>query len=138
MDDRDAATQIARAVMERVPLLKDRVNLRRRQLRAKDTDVLTISGLRTGIVTTILGEAGLQVGSRPIILPEGVSIENIMEPVVEIWGAIINQLEEELEPDERTNVVASAPSILAGIGVLANKAMPRPRAAIRTRSPSTN
>lgn len=126
MDDRDPATQIARAVMERVPQLKGRVNLRRRQLRAKDTDVLTISGLRTGIVTTILGEAGLQVGSRPITLPEGVDVDDIMEPVVEIWGAIVNQLEEELEPEERPNVVVSAPSILAGIGVLANKAMPRP------------
>lgn len=126
MDDRDPATRIARAVMEEVPQLRGRINLRRRQLRRNDPEVLTISGLRTGVVTTILGEAGLQVGARPITLPDDVSADEIRGHVVDIWKAIIDLLEEDLEPEERQNVVVSAPSILAGIGVLAHKAMPNP------------
>ncbi len=126
MDARDPATQIARAVMDQVPQLQGRVNVRRRQLRRHDPEVLTISGLRTGIVTTILGEAGLQVGSRPVTLPDGVEIEDIEAPIVRLWSAILGEIEDELEPDRRPEVVVSAPSILAGLGVLAHQAMPAP------------
>jgi DNA sulfur modification protein DndB len=126
MDERDPATQIARSVMEEVPQLQGRINLRRRQLRRRDPEVLTISGLRTGIVTTILGEAGLQIGSRPISLPDGVSVEDVEKSVVSLWTAIVEQLEDELEPERRSEVVVSAPSILAGLGVLAHQAMPTP------------
>ena len=62
MDTRDPATGITRPVMEASDIIRDAVNLRRRQLRRTDKEKLTISALRTGIVTTILGAPGLQVG----------------------------------------------------------------------------
>jgi DGQHR domain-containing protein len=126
MDSMDPATQITRSVIEASEVIRDRVNLRRRQLRARDEDVLTISALRTGVVTTLLGEAGLQVGARPVEIPEGVELEHLEAAVVEVWCAILEQLDEELEPARRPSVVVSAPSILAGIGVLAHQAVPQP------------
>jgi DNA sulfur modification protein DndB len=126
MDSMDPATAITRAVIDASEVIRDRVNLRRRQLRRKDEDVLTISALRTGIVTTILGEAGLQIGARPLELPEGTEFEHLEAVVVEVWCAILEQLEEELDPARRSEVVVSAPSVLAGIGVLAHQAMPQP------------
>jgi len=125
MDTQDPATAITRTVAEQ-DVIQGRVNLRRRQLRKRDEDVLTISALRTGIVTTILGEAGLQVGSRPLELPEDTEFEQLEHAVVEVWTAILEQLEEELEPERRAEVVVSSPSVLAGIGVLAHQAMPSP------------
>jgi DNA sulfur modification protein DndB len=125
MDSQDPATKITREVIE-ASVVKDRVNMRRRQLRRKDEDLLTISALRTGIVTTILGESGLQVGARPVELPEGTELELVEHAVVEVWSAILEFLEEDLEPERRPEVVVSAPSILAGIGVLAHRAMPAP------------
>jgi len=126
MDTQDPATAITKLVAEEVDVVAGRVNLRRRQLRKRDEDVLTISALRTGIVTTILGEAGLQVGSRPVAIPEGTELEQVEHAVVEVWRAILELLEEELDPERRAEVVVSAPSVLAGIGVLAHQAMPSP------------
>ena len=126
MDTQDPATAITRTVAEQVEVIQGRVNLRRRQLRKRDEDVLTISALRTGIVTTIMGEAGLQIGSRPVELPEGTELEQLEHAVLEVWTAILEHIEEELEPERRPEVIVSAPSVLAGIGVLAHQAMPSP------------
>lgn len=126
MDSMDPATAITRAVIETSDVIRDRVNLRRRQLRRKDEDMLTISALRTGVVTTILGEAGLQVGARPVELPEGSELEHVEAAVIDVWTAILEHLEDELDPSRRADVVVSAPSILAGIGVLAHQAVPQP------------
>jgi DGQHR domain-containing protein len=126
MDSMDPATAITRAVIESSDVIRDRVNLRRRQLRRKDDDVLTISALRTGIVTTILGEAGLQIGARPVDLPQSAEFEHIEAAVVDVWSAILEHLEDELDPSRRADVVVSAPAVLAGIGVLAHQAVPQP------------
>jgi DNA sulfur modification protein DndB len=126
MDSQDPATAITRTVAEQVDVIRGRVNLRRRQLRKKDEDVLTISALRTGVVTTMLGEAGLQVGSRPVELPEGTEPEQLEHAVLEVWTPILELLEEELDPERRPEVVVSSPSVLAGIGVLAHQAIPSP------------
>ena len=119
-------TAITRAMIESSDVIRDRINLRRRQLRRKDDDVLTISALRTGIVTTILGEPGLQIGARPVGLPEGTELEHVEAAVVHVWSAVLDHLEEELDPTRRADVVVSAPAILAGIGVLAHHAVPQP------------
>lgn len=126
MDTLDPATQITRTLSEQSPVLKDRVNLQRRQLRARDPELVTISGLRTGVVTTILGLPGLQTGSRPIDLPEGVDPEALEAEVVDVWSAIVEALEDELQPAKRRDVVVSAPSVLAGLGVVAHHAVSSP------------
>jgi DNA sulfur modification protein DndB len=131
MDSLDLATKITRRVMEESIVLREGgVNLQRRQLRRSDPELMTISGLRTGMVTTILGVSGLQVGSRPIEPThpalEGTDPELLAEAVVEVWTAILEQLEPELRRERRRDSVVSAPAILAGLGVLAHHAVPQP------------
>jgi hypothetical protein len=133
MDMVDVATKITRKLMEASDVLRGRVNLQRRQLRAKDTDVLTISALRTGIVTTILGAAGLQVGSRSIATGEkagelhpDTNLDALERAVVDVWMGILEQLEDELDPTRRAQTVVWAPAVLAGIGIVAHHAMPAP------------
>ena len=124
MDSTDPATAITRKLMGASPILRDRVNLRRRQLRKLDRELLTISALRTGVVTTMLGAPGLQVGSRSVELPEDIDVDSLEDRIVDVWLAVIEDLEEALDPDGRENSVASSPAVLAGIGILAHHAMP--------------
>lgn len=126
MDTMDPATRITREVMEATEVLRGRVQLRRRQLRKSDPEVLTISALRTGIVTTVLGTAGLQIGSRPIELPENVTEDTLTDAVVEVWTSILEMIEEDLTPERRSASVVSAPAILAGVGAVAHHAIPAP------------
>lgn len=127
MDSQDFATKVTRRIIEESDVLRDKVNMQRRQLRRTDTDLLTISALRTGVVTTILGTAGLQVGSRPIpALPSETNREEVESATVEVWTAIAEALEDELQPSRRPFSVVSAPSVLAGIGAVAHHTMPVP------------
>ena len=126
MDTHDPATRITRAVMESSDVLQNAVNLRRRQLRRSDPEKLTISALRTGIITTILGAGGLQVGSRSVVLPDSAEYEHVEAAVVETWTAILDLLAEDLDPESRQNSVVSSPALLAGIGIIAHHAMPSP------------
>ena len=126
MDSMDPATKITRTVAEQADVIRGRVNMRRRQLRRKDDDLVTISGLRTAIVTTLMGEPGLQIGSRPIAFADDVELERVEAAVVEVWSAILEELEDELDTERRPGVVVSSPAILAGLGVLAHQALPSP------------
>ena len=71
---------------------------------------MTISGLRTGIVTTILGTPGFQVGSKPIDPDDlrGADERDLGDAVVDIWNALFEVLEGELSPDRRAESVVSA------------------------------
>ncbi len=131
MDSMDIATKITRRVMEESLVLSEGgVNLQRRQLRRSDKELMTISGLRTGIVTTILGASGLQVGSRPIDPThpglEGADPEVLADAVVDVWTALLEELEQELKQERRADSVVSAPALLAGLGVIAHHAVPAP------------
>jgi DGQHR domain-containing protein len=126
MDTQDPATRITREVIEASDVLRDRIQLRRRQLRQSDPEILTISALRTGVVTTMFGVSGLQFGSRPVGLPDGVVESELEQAVVEVWTGILEQLEDEFDPKQRSQTVVSAPSILAAIGVVAHHSMPSP------------
>ncbi len=128
MDTMDVATSITREVMKASDVLGNglRVNLTQRQLGVRDPELVTISGLRTAIVTTILGEAGLQYGSKPIPPIEGAELDQVTHDVVAVWEAILALLESELEPMRRRHSVAGAPAVLAGIGALAHRTMNQP------------
>lgn len=129
MDTLDLATRIARELASESEVLIERgVNVKRRQLRRSDQEAMTISGLRTGVVTTILGRAGIQVGSRPLagVLAEGSNEDAIRDAVIEVWKEILDILDDEFDPKRREESVASAPSILAGIGIVAHHTLPVP------------
>ena len=93
------------------------MHLRRWQLRRDDPEIMTISALRTAIVTTVLGMLGLQVRARPTELPEDADAEALREAVVQVWTAIVDELDDELDPANRESNVVSSPAVLAGIGV---------------------
>jgi DNA sulfur modification protein DndB len=63
MDDRDPITHVARQVEQKVSFFKGRVNTVRRQLRASDDHVLTITALRNACVTLAKGIGGVQHGT---------------------------------------------------------------------------
>jgi DGQHR domain-containing protein len=127
MDSQDLATQITRRLIRDSEVLRDRVNVQRRQLRQSDPEFLTISALRTGIVTTMLGPAGLQVGTRPVsALAEGVDLAQLEVAIAEVWHAILEHLEDELQPARRPHSIVSSPAVLAGVGILAHRTLPSP------------
>jgi DGQHR domain-containing protein len=126
MDTQDFATRVTRSVIAASAIINGRVHTNRRQLRRNDRELLTISALRTGVVTTLLGGAGLQVGSRPVDLPPDVDQAAAERIAVAIWTSILELLAPALAPNVRTNSVAPAPAVLAGIGVVAHHSMPAP------------
>jgi DNA sulfur modification protein DndB len=121
MDSRDPATAITRTVIDATDL---KVNLRRRQLRKSDPELMTISALRQGVVCTILGEPGFQVGARPVQLDPDIDLDELRDAVVEVWTAMLEMLEEHLQPDRRGDTVLSGPAFIAAVGVIAHHAMP--------------
>lgn len=121
MDCRDPATAITRAVIDAADV---KVNLRRRQLRKSDPELMMISALRQVVVCTILGEPGFQVGARPVQLHPGIDLEGLRDAVVEVWTAILELLEENLQPDRRADTVLSGPAFIAAVGVIAHHSMP--------------
>lgn len=123
----DPATNIARALAETSPVLKGRVDFKSRSLAKTNKHVMTISALRTAMLTTLLGSKGLTVGTRPLEdLPEGTDFALAQERALTVWTSILNLMEASLEPEARQETVAAYPTILAGIGMLAHRTMPTP------------
>jgi DGQHR domain-containing protein len=127
MDNRDFATRLTRRLMGESPLLKDRVEERRRQLRRKDPALVTISGLRQGITATILGPSGLEVGARPMPdLDDDVDPDALADEVIDLWLDILEALEDAFVDEtgqRRTDTMVSAPSVLAAIGIVGKKVL---------------
>jgi DNA sulfur modification protein DndB len=117
MDARDPLTGVSREVERRVPFFKDRVNKVRRQLRATDTDVVTITGLRGACVTFAKGINGVQFGSRPVAFEAG-SVKQLTEAAVSWFEAVADAIGPSIE--DREKKLASTPAVLAAIGALGN------------------
>jgi DNA sulfur modification protein DndB len=124
MDQYDPATSITRSLMEDSDVLRGAVNVTRRQLRKSDPEKVTLSGLRTAVVTTLVGISGLALGTNPVKLPEEIGLEDTRKAVLDVWTPLLEEFADELEPARRADLLISAPSILAGIGGLAHHAMP--------------
>ena len=125
MDQRDYGTRVTRRLMDESELLRDRVEERRRQLRKRDSALVTISGLRQGVVTTIFGSTGLEIGARQVPdLPEGGDEEALADEVVGLWIDILDALEDGIADSggqRRVESIATAPVVLAALGVVAHK-----------------
>jgi hypothetical protein len=120
-DSYDPVTSLTRRVIEATGL---RVATNARQLGAKDPEQVTLSALRQGVLTTVAGRPGIQLGSKPYELPGAVSEEQLTAAVTDIWARIVKVVEPYLDAAGRKTTVLPAPSIMAGIGVLANASMP--------------
>ncbi|WP_280316747.1 DNA sulfur modification protein DndB [Nocardia wallacei] len=128
-DQRDPATQIVRALMAK-PILQPNgqmvpvasiVQQASRQVGKRSPQWVTLSALRTLVVTTLLGRSGLQYGAKPVPLPEGSDFDSVLEEITDLVHAILQQFAEHFA-DKDTNLIGS-PAIMAGIGVAANRAV---------------
>ena len=117
MDARDPVTGISRELERRVPFFNGRVNKVRRQLRATDTDIVTITSLRGACVTFAKGINGIQYGARPVPLEEGIE-KQVTESAVDWFKAVVQVIGPAIE--DREHKLASTPSVLAAIGALGN------------------
>lgn len=120
-DSYDPVTALTRRVIDASRL---RVATNARQLGAKDSEQVTLSALRQGVLTTVAGRPGIQLGSKPYELPTSVGEQQLTAAVTDVWVRIVQVVEPYLDAAGRKTTVLPAPSIMAGIGVLANACMP--------------
>lgn len=129
MDQRDFGTQLAHRIAEAVKVEHDGrmitfaklVQARKRQLTKTDPELITLSALRVLVITTIYGRAGLGLSSttvRATDLPATASAEQIERRVVPLLSTVLTRL----HPQLAARSAASAPAVLAGIGIAAHQA----------------
>ncbi len=118
MDARDPLTRVAREIERLVPFFRDRVNKNRRQLGARDTDVVTITSLRGACITLAEGIGGVKYGARPVPLP-GDQVDRALRTAVEWFTAVTDAIGPAME--DRENKLASAPAVLAAIGAMGHE-----------------
>lgn len=123
MDMRDFATSVAQALVdgtavivngEEVPLAK-LILTGKRQVGAKSAEWMTLSGLRTLVVTTILGKAGIHAASGDVEvddLPEGTDMKAVKRETVEKLSAILQEYAEAFQAKS----AITSPAVLAGLG----------------------
>lgn len=115
MDQRDPLTHVARVVEERVPFFQGRVNTVRRQLKAKDKELVTITTLRGACVTLAEGIGGVKYGAKPVHVDEKL-IPAITNTAVEWFGAVADLLGPVLE--DKVDRVASSAAVFTAIGAM--------------------
>jgi hypothetical protein len=115
MDARDAVTSITREVIVRVPFFVSRVHEKRRQLRRRDPEVVTIAALRGACVTLVEGIGGVRFGARPVPVAKG-RVPMLTEVAVMWFSALAGQLGTAIE--NRDTTVAAAPAVLSALGAV--------------------
>lgn len=130
MDQRDLGTQLAHRISATftVPHEGNKVEFsklvqaRKRQLGKTDPEVITLSGLRALVVTTMFGRNGIQMTSASVDesdLPDGVKADEAQEEVTKLVRSALM----ELYPHFVARDAVSTPAVLAGIGVAAHQAL---------------
>lgn len=119
-DSYDRVTALTRLVIDATGL---RVAFHARQLGAKDREQVTLSAIRQGVLTTLAGRPGIQLGSKPFDLPAGVDDAEVSGELIEVWSRILGVIEPYLNAEGRKATVLPAPSVMAGLGVLAHSTM---------------
>jgi len=117
MDNRDAATQLAKYVERQVPMLAGKVNRQKRQLGVQDQDIITISALRAAVVCFLEGVNGIQNQTKPIDIDDG-HLDDLQLAAVAWFKAATAAINGALNPDERAKTFASAPAVWCAIGAL--------------------
>jgi DNA sulfur modification protein DndB len=118
MDERDPLTQVTRDVAKKIPFFTNRVNSVRRQLRASDKDVVTLTGLRGACVTLALGIKGVQYGAKPVGVPMD-RIPAIERAAVEWLTAVAETIGPAIE--SRNETVAASSSVMAALGAMGHE-----------------
>ncbi|GAA2423666.1 DNA sulfur modification protein DndB [Streptomyces glaucus] len=131
MDQRDLATRLAHTVGEKLEVESDGrrtpfgtlVNAGKRQLTRTDKEVVTLSALRTLIVTTVFGGKGVQYSATTVHagdLPPHTDADEVETVVVRLVSRLIG----DRFPDFARRSAITAPAVMAGLGVLLHRATP--------------
>ncbi|WP_330183822.1 hypothetical protein OHB26_09455 [Nocardia sp. NBC_01503] len=123
MDMRDFATNVTQALVDGTTVTVDEeetplanfILTGKRQVSAKSTEWMTLSGLRTLVVTTILGKAGIHAASGDVEiddLPEGTDMKVVKRETVEKLSAIFQEYAGEFQAKS----AITSPAVLAGLG----------------------
>ncbi|MGY1804758.1 DNA sulfur modification protein DndB [Blastococcus sp. SYSU D00922] len=122
MDTRDPVTRIATKLVTETGIP---VSFTKRQLKKDSTELLTISNVRTAIVTTVLGMAGVALGAKPVgDRLEGVDLQRLEQEVLAVWKPLLTELRPVLERKDET--VAGSPAVMAALGGLAHRTIASP------------
>ncbi|MFK4693546.1 DNA sulfur modification protein DndB [Streptomyces pristinaespiralis] len=131
MDQRDLATRLAYTVGEKLEVESNGermpfgrlVNAGKRQLTRTDKEVVTLSALRTLIVTTVFGSKGVQYSAANVHegdLPLNTDADEVETFVVRLVSRLIGGR----FPDFARRSAITAPAVMAGLGILLHRATP--------------
>lgn len=132
MDQHDYGTRLARHITESVKVpgeyhgfdpLSRYVNVISRQIGPRNSEWVTLSAMRSMVVTALLGKSGIEATSGAVEkrhLPRGVTPH---EATTEVSAILVPTLESMI-PHLKARTAITAPAVLAGIGAVAHQAMP--------------
>ncbi len=115
MDERDPLTQVARDVEENVPFFRHRVNFKRRQLGARDKEIVTFAAFRGACVTLAEGIGGVKYGARPVPMPMD-RVPAIRKAAIEWFTALAKHIGPAME--NRRQALAASSSAMAALGAV--------------------
>jgi hypothetical protein len=122
MDSRDPVTRIATKLVSEAGIP---VSFTKRQLKKDSAELLTISNLRTAVVTTVLGMAGLGLGAKPVgDRLDGVDLARLEQEVLGVWKPLLAELRPALE--RRDETVVGSPAVMSALGGLAHRTISSP------------
>jgi hypothetical protein len=131
MDQRDFGTRLAHLVADSVKVDVDGrcvpfarlVNSSKRQVSASDREVVTLSALRSLVVTALFGRSGLARSAEAVYedeLPAGVRPEEAETLVVPVLARLVS----EHFPHFARRSAITAPAVLAGLGIAVHHTLP--------------
>lgn len=125
MDQRDFCTRLTRSIIDtlevefegRTVSFSTFVDTKGRQLKKSGPEFVTLSALRSLVVTALHGRAGLQRGSGDD-LPDGVSAEHATARLVPLLSRLLVRL----YPEFAARSTVTSPAGLAGLGIAVHEA----------------
>jgi DNA sulfur modification protein DndB len=128
-DMHDPATNIVRHMLDMPIMRPDGQHVRlgslvmqqSRQVGKNAPEWITLSALRTFVVTMLFGKAGFQYGAKPVPPIEAADFRAVRDEVATVVHAVLQRFAVQFE--RKSDYLIGAPSILGGIGALANKVL---------------
>ncbi|WP_405186501.1 hypothetical protein OG582_20220 [Streptomyces anulatus] len=132
-DSVNVATNITLALLKQVmvPLpgsgevvpLEQHVSMRQRQLKAVDREWMTLSTLRSFVITAIFGRSGFDKTSGAIPeLPEGCTKDAAEVAIADALSLLFTRFGPAFQ--DRLRTVIAAPAVFAALGAVAHRSMP--------------
>lgn len=133
-DSRDVATGIAASIMESVIVqhpktrldvpLRTLVSVNKRQLGVKDDEWMTLSTLRSFVITALFGRAGIELTSSAVTpdkLPAEIDEDEARMQITEVANKLFSTFSKQFS--DRGGSVIAAPAVLAALGAVTHKSM---------------